>query len=138
LLTFWSSASFAPPVPEGNLRDDEVVIANRLLNELLKQGAGGNIPAAASDGAVADQREKDPRGMVGELMNAARSEVVAALQKAKISGDLEVRSGTFSLMGSRSIDLLIYNNGNKLGDLTVRKSQQGSSGTLHATFTKAQ
>ncbi|HEY2533393.1 MAG TPA: hypothetical protein VGJ20_36590 [Xanthobacteraceae bacterium] len=141
LLIFWSSMPFAAPVV-GPLRSDEVAVADRLLNEILH--AGSKDRADTTERAGAEKSD-----MVVELMNAAHWEVFAALQKAKIAGEVKVRSGTFlsgfmpprspdDVSGSRHINLLIYQNGNKLGDLAVGKSYAGSTVTPFAEFTRVQ
>jgi hypothetical protein len=141
LFIFWSSIPFAAPVV-GPLRAHEVAVANQLLNEILQEGSKDRVDTA-------ERITSKKSDMVVELMNAALSEVFAALQKAKIGGEVEVRSGTFlsgfmppriagDVSGSRHINLLIYQNGNKLGELAVGKSYVGSTVTPFAEFTKAQ
>jgi hypothetical protein len=138
-LVFLSSVPLAAPVI-GPLGADDAAIANQLLNEILTPRSSGNIAAGTSDSTVAGAGS-----MVVELMNAARPFVLAVLRKAEISGELEVRTGTFfsgfipsapGVNGSRHIDLLIYQNGNRLGDLTVGKQYSGSSVTPYAEFAR--
>jgi hypothetical protein len=138
LLIFWWSVPFAAPYI-APLSADEVVVSNRLLNEILQEGAGGR--AGTSEGVVLDTP-----GRVVVLMNAARSEILAALQRGKISGELEVRTGTYLSNGvvpggseRRYISLQIFQNGNRLGNLQILQngpSLDGSAVILRAEFTR--
>jgi hypothetical protein len=131
LIALWSSVASAAPVV-GPLRVDQITVANRILNAI-----GGGATSGGSSAEVGD--------MVVELLNAARPQIVAAFQEANIAGEVEVQAGTFlsgfvpvgpGVNGSKHIILSIYQNGNRLGDLTVGKSYQGSSVTPYARFTK--
>jgi hypothetical protein len=97
------------------------------------------------EGATTGGSSAEASDVVVELINAARPQVVAAFQEANIAGEVDVQAGTFlsgflpvgpGVNGSRHIILSIYQNGNKLGDLTVGKLYQGSSVTPYATFTR--
>jgi len=131
LLVCLSSAPRDAPVVS-SLRDDEVTVANQLLNAI----AEGSFVAKTCD-------------MVAELLSAARPQIVAALEEANVvgeAGEQEVRAGTSlsgfvprgaGVWGSQHVKLMIYQNGNRLGELAVGKSYQGSSLTSYEKFTKA-
>jgi hypothetical protein len=138
LFALLSAALTAPVV--GSLRADQIAIAGRLLNGIIEKGASSDV--AIIKGSTNSDTAMESANIVVELLTAARSQIVAAVQGAKTAGKVEVRAGTFlsgsvaGLGGSRHIDLAIYQHRNQLGDFTAGKSYQKSPVTPYAKFRK--
>jgi hypothetical protein len=112
---------------------------------MIEKGTSSEVAIVRERMTRSDTVVED-NNMVVELLSATGSQVVAALQEASIAGKVEVRAGTFlsgsvpsgpGVSGSRHINLSIYHNGNRAGDLAIGKSYQGSSVTPYAKFTRA-